>query len=246
MNDLPVDLSIIIPTLNEEKYIGNTLTHLYENLSDKYTWEILIIDNGSVDRTTSIAKGHIVSIYKKPEFIGKKYLSLNFGASQAKGKNLLFLDADCILPKHFDNSVMEILEKNSVAGGAFEFKMNGKGLFYRIIEGINRLRYRIESRYYGDQGIFCTKKAFDKCNGFPEKPIMEAAYFCDELSKVGKLKLAKSNIISSIRRFKKGGVLKVMAQDTYIWIQFLLGIDISRYATQYWQENKNRGSQNIQ
>jgi len=237
-----MDISIIIPTLNEEEYIGETLNHVYQNLSDKYSWEIILVDNGSQDRTTSLAKGFIVSIYNKPEFIGKKYLSLNYGAEQAKGKYLMFLDADCRVPKRFDESIVNILDKKNNVGGAFEFKMAKGGIVFRAIELINRIRYRITKRYYGDQGVFCSKEAFEQIGGFPEKPIMETAYFCDILGEAGELKLIKSKLISSVRRFEEGGIIRVMVKDTWIWIQFLLGLDISKYAPDYWEENEQRGN----
>jgi rSAM/selenodomain-associated transferase 2 len=239
-----MDLSIIIPTLNEEKYIGETLNHVYQNLSDKYSWEIILVDNGSQDRTTSLAKGFIVSIYNKPGFIGKKYLSLNFGAQQAKGKYLMFLDADCQVPKHFDESIVNTLCHKNNVGGAFEFKMAKGGIIFSAIELINRIRYRISKKYYGDQGVFCSKEAFEQIGGFPEKPIMEAAYFCDNLAEAGELRLIKSKLISSVRRFEEGGIIRVIAKDSWIWFKYMLGLDISNYAPAYWKDNEERGKDN--
>jgi len=240
-----MDLSIIIPTLNEGNYIGKTLRHLFRNLSNDLDVELILVDGGSIDNTMKIIKKHDVSLYEMSDFLGKKYLSLNFGAVKAKGKYLMFLDADCLVPKHFDTLIAEVLEDKKNVGGAFEFKMEGKGLLYRTIEFINRIRYRIKKRYYGDQGIFCRKSTFETCGGFPENPIMEAAYFCDNISKIGKLTLIKMKIVSSVRRFEQGNVLKVMTKDTLIWIQFLLGLNISKYAPQYWKENVQRGQKSI-
>ena len=237
-----MDLSIIIPTLNEENYIEKTLDYVFNNQSGRFKIEVIIVDSGSIDDTVNLTSNYDVTIFEKPEFIGNKYLSLNYGAKMSRGTNFLFLDADCLLPFDYDFSITNVLKNKNVVGGAFEFEMSGKGILFGIIKIINRIRYRIVKRYYGDQGVFCNKNAFDTIGGYPEKPIMEAAYFCNKLSKVGSLKLIKSKITSSTRRFEEGGILKVMAKDTFIWIQFLMGLDISKYASKYWEENKLRGS----
>ena len=134
---------------------------------------------------------------------------------------------------------MTVLSSGKVVGGAFEFQMNERGFSYGIIELINRIRYRLYADYFGDQGLFCTKDVFDQLGGFPDQPIMEAAYMCRLLRTKGKLKLAKPKLISSVRRFENGGKWTVFFKDAIIWIQFLLGMNIKRYADGYWAKNEN-------
>lgn len=229
-------LSVIIPTLNEEYYIRGTLDALMAGLIKGTECEVIVVDSGSNDKTLEYLKNRRVISVQKPEFKGFKFKSLNYGASLAKGNVLLFLDADSFLMHGFDEQIDKTLREN-VVGGAFEYCSENRSFSFRLVQALNRARYRVDQNYFGDQGIFCTKEAFETVGGYPEEPIMEAAYFCKKLRSLGKLKLIKLPLITSSRRFEKGGIWRVFFKDTWIWIQFLLGLDISRYASKYWQEN---------
>jgi len=75
---------------------------------------------------------------------------------------------------------------------------------------------------------------------FNEIGILEAAHFCKNLRKVGKLKLIKKRIYTSPRRFLDGGVYKVLGRDIKIWFLDLIGLRVDKYADAYWKENKLR------
>ena len=82
-------ISVIIPSLNEEKYIMNTFSGL-KNQSFR-DFEVIVADAGSTDKTQSIARKHAkLVIEKKPGISAGR----NAGARKASGKILVFLDAD--------------------------------------------------------------------------------------------------------------------------------------------------------
>ncbi len=90
-------LSIIIPTLNEEKIIERTLKALRElNVVD---YEIIVSDGHSTDRTVEIAKKYADAVVEHDgsfrQTIGQ---GRNAGAAVARGDLLLFLDADVFIP----------------------------------------------------------------------------------------------------------------------------------------------------
>ncbi|WP_420580816.1 TIGR04283 family arsenosugar biosynthesis glycosyltransferase [Reichenbachiella sp.] len=236
-----MDISIIIPTLNEENYIRHTVDRLLANQSGKLELELIVVDAGSQDETVNTIKERTNQLVVDSTLAGAKYKSLNTGAELANGEVLLFLDADTLLPHHFDLQIREALHKKGVVGGAFEFGFNRRGVVYRIIEWINRIRYRIDKRYFGDQGLFCSRENFERVRGYPHEPIMEAAYFCKALRGIGRLALIKSPVLTSARRFEQGNVFRVFLKDTWIWIQFTLGLNIKKYAPAYWAENQNGG-----
>src|SRR4051812_47233932 len=90
-------LSIIIPTLNEEKILEKTLLHLRE-LHD-IPYEIIVSDGKSKDKTIEIANKYAdkVVVYEgeKRQTIG---MGRNLGASVAQGDFFVFLDADMYVP----------------------------------------------------------------------------------------------------------------------------------------------------
>ncbi len=238
---MSADLAIIIPTLNEAGYIGKTLEVAQGNLSGNYRVEFVLVDAGSFDGTVDLVSGKVDKIHTDPALQGRKYESLNFGANRAQSKYLLFLDADCLLPKNFDQFIMETLSQNNVVGGAFEFAMERKGGWLSLGLAFNKTRYRVSKNYFGDQGFFCKRSVFEEVGGFPKEPIMEAAFLCRLLRKKGKLKLIKHPVVSSVRRFESGGILKVLIFDLYVWIHFILGLSVRRFAAGYWEENRERG-----
>lgn len=89
-------LSIIIPTLNEERFIERTLKNLRTIHSVPY--EIIVADTGSTDKTREIASRYadVVVVYEGDEKPNAAIIR-NLGAKVAKGEILLFQDADVIL-----------------------------------------------------------------------------------------------------------------------------------------------------
>lgn len=86
--------SVIIPTLNEEKFLPNLLQSLTQQ-SEK-DFEVIVVDGSSKDKTVVLAKqfpGVKILISKKASLP----LQRNMGARVAKGEWLLFVDADTIL-----------------------------------------------------------------------------------------------------------------------------------------------------
>jgi len=90
-------VSVIIPMLNAERYIEQTLDSLVALDYPDEAIEIIVVDDGSQDRSLSIAKQYNVrTIVTKDKTISKLR---NMGAAIATGDLLLFLDADCIIEK---------------------------------------------------------------------------------------------------------------------------------------------------
>jgi len=90
-------ISIVVPTLNEESVLEDTLQNITKIKSIPY--ELIISDGNSTDRTIEIARKYTdrVVVYK-----GKRRQTIgagrNLGASIARGRFLVFLDADVIVP----------------------------------------------------------------------------------------------------------------------------------------------------
>lgn len=109
-----VQLSLIIPVYNEEKIIEKTLTQVLLCLENKkYGWEVVMVDDGSQDRTASIVKGfnnkHIR--FFRSKFNEGKGAAIRAGVRVARGKFILFSDADLSVPIHFVDLLLARLEK---------------------------------------------------------------------------------------------------------------------------------------
>ena len=92
-SDIPV--SVIIPAFNEEKVIASTVARILS--SDYRNLEIIVVDDGSRDKTADVVREHFdgetkVTLVSVPN--GGKARALNLGFARAKGDVVVALDAD--------------------------------------------------------------------------------------------------------------------------------------------------------
>lgn len=90
-------LSVVIPAYNEENRLGPTLVRIREYLAaQKYTSEVLVVDNASRDRTTEVAQEAGVEVIEEPR--RGKGAAVRTGMLAARGEYILFSDADLSTP----------------------------------------------------------------------------------------------------------------------------------------------------
>ncbi len=105
--DRPV-VSVVVTTKNEEGNIANCLKSIKSQTYPQEKIEIIVVDNNSIDRTKEIAKKFTNKIYNKGP---QRSAQLNFGVGRAKGKYILFPDADMILSAGIIKECVEKCEK---------------------------------------------------------------------------------------------------------------------------------------
>jgi glycosyltransferase involved in cell wall biosynthesis len=98
-------LTVVIPTLNEEKDLYKTLSSV-KDLAN----ELLVIDSGSTDRTIEIAKNYHAKVVHHP--FSSFSDTRNFGDSEAKGKWVLSLEADVFVPTELASEIRQVIEEN--------------------------------------------------------------------------------------------------------------------------------------
>ncbi len=109
-------VSVVIPALNEEGMIERCLTSIRRN---DIPVELILIDNGSVDRTPEIAREIADKVYIKPGYTLAEMR--DFGAREAIGDIIVTTDADCIPPTDWIGKIIKPFENPKVVavGGAF-------------------------------------------------------------------------------------------------------------------------------
>lgn len=102
MNDFTKYLSIIIPAYNEEPRLPKTLDKVRAYLSaQSYTYEVIVVDNGSQDRTLEIAQDFAARypfIRTIKEESRGKGLAVRRGMLEASGEYRFMCDADLSMP----------------------------------------------------------------------------------------------------------------------------------------------------
>lgn len=90
-----MDISVIIPTMNEERSIGQVIDSVHQALKD-LEHEVLVVDTDSRDRTREIAREKGAVVVEEPRRgYGRAYKT---GFEKAEGKTIATLDADCTYP----------------------------------------------------------------------------------------------------------------------------------------------------
>lgn len=116
-------VSIIIPTFNREDFIEETVVSLFQQTFK--SWEAVIVDDYSTDRTTEIIKqfaaidSRIKLHTKKVEKKGAP-VSRNFGIHNSNGEYIVFLDSDDLLAKNcLEERVKRMTENPQLDVGIF-------------------------------------------------------------------------------------------------------------------------------
>lgn len=129
-----IHLSVIVPAYNEETRLGSTLERITEYLSQQeYTSEIVVVDDGSRDRTSEVAKAlspDILVLRNEPNR-GKGY-SVKRGMLAARGDFRLFSDADLSTPieeiekfwRFFDQGYDIVIASRALPGSQVEIHQN--------------------------------------------------------------------------------------------------------------------------
>lgn len=207
-------ISIIIPTFNEEKYIGKLLNSIArQNFNEEI--EIIVADAGSTDRTKEIIDGY-KSKFKEILIIkgGMPAVGRNNGAKASSGDPIFFVDADMIISDNdFLTKSVDYFRKHKLGIAPTYLKPVSRRFIDHILVFLYNLWLPI-SKYIRPSGSMCivaSREVFDKTNGYPEDVIMAEDHdFCYAASKVGKYGAIPFSILFSMRRYNKEGRFVVL------------------------------------
>lgn len=218
-------ISVIIPVLNEASRLAQALNSL--KAADV---ETIVVDGGSQDQTTAVAKTAEVQVVHS---IPGRAHQMNAGANVATGNILLFLHADTQLPAGFDRMIRKALSQPDTIAGAFSLKIDAPLWSLRLVEwGVN-LRSRFLQMPYGDQAIFLRTSTFRAIGGFPKLPIMEDFELMRQLKQCGTVAIVPAAVITSGRRWQKLGVLQTTLINQWAIGAYLLGVSPEQIARWY-------------
>ncbi len=230
-------LSIIIPSLNEEKYLPNLLESIKrQGLMD---YEIILSDAGSKDKTVKIARKHGCKIIKG----GLPATGRNNGAKIAEGKTLLFLDSDLVLPDNFLKTFLDSFEKKNLDIAVCPILPNERKfdkIAYRAYNFWVKKMQKVLA--YASQVILVKKEIHEKIGGFdPEIRIGEDHIYARKAKKVAKFGFIETEpIVASSRRFKKDGAIRTcityILSDIYMIFLGPVKKDIFKYKFDHYDQ----------
>lgn len=213
--------SFVLPAYNEEKYIEKTVEALKRLDYSKEKLEVIIVENGSTDRTREVTKSIIPKEFK---FVSLK----EAGVSRAKNKGIslvypssdwvIFLDADTILKgsllRDLNNYLNSFADGEFVAGTTSVLPASNpkvaKGWFefYNFAHWLTKTSYSLQ---------FARRDLLSKIKFDEELQFGEDTKFLKEIKKHGKFFFFKTDkVFTSTRRFDAYGYFKLLL----IWISY--------------------------
>ena len=225
MKNKDSNVSVIIRTKNEERWIGHAIQSVLDNIHKP---EIIIVDNLSTDSTLQIVNHFIqdpilysntnesknytdIKIFKFDNYSPGK--SLNFGIKKSKKKYILILSAHCELKSINLNKIKSYVDKKYIAVfGNQTPKWNGKRILKRYIWShfhekniIENMFSKLENRYFFHNALSFFKKS--SLIKYPFNEILagkEDRYWANRIIKLKKKYLYDPSF-SAVHHYTKNG-----------------------------------------
>lgn len=215
-------ISVIVPTLNEEKNLEFLLSSLkHQSLM---SLETLIVDGGSKDKTSDIACQHNAKIVVLPDF--DEFASRNVGAKMAKGDFLLFTCADIIFPDGLLQKIEEKFEQKpelvALSGPGYPFDASFFGKIEYIVYNITRYLFaklpKPFKRFSTSTNFLVVRKdTFDRAGGFEVNEINADGLMGKKLLQMGEVAFfLDTPVCISARRMKNMGFLGFNKHYIYV------------------------------
>jgi rSAM/selenodomain-associated transferase 2 len=241
-------ISVIMPVLNEERILGESLSYVLSLGFD----EVIVVDGSSCDRTRDIvaslqvrssgyeARG--LELFSDPASrtsnlepsiptltllttLPGRARQMNAGAAISEGEVLVFLHADTQLPLNARMQIEQALRDPTYVGGRFDVQFEPVTEWGRIISRMMNWRSRWSGIATGDQAIFVRRQCFERLGGFCDAPIMEDIDFTRRLKGAGRMAALRSTVVTSYRRWEHGGPVKTIALMWLLRGLYWLGIN---------------------
>lgn len=224
-------ISIIIPTYNEENYLGELIQFLWKNAASAEI-EIIVADGGSTDNTLSKAVEEGATII--PCENKCRAAQMNSAASLAKGSILYFVHADSFPPKSYMTDIKVAIDCGYKAG-RYQTKFISRSLLLKLNAFFTR--FDMFACYGGDQTLFVCKEFFEKLGGFDESKVIMEDYDITKRIKEnnGRYKIFGKRALVSARKYDKNKWLAVQRANYQAVKMYKKGVSPADIALRYYQ-----------
>lgn len=163
------DVSVLIPAFNEEEHLGEAIHSVrrsFESIGCD-SWEMVVCDNNSTDRTAEVAKSGGARVVFEPH--NQIARARNAAAREARGKWLLFLDADTCLNPGVLRQALANLESETIGAGGAQVTMDVPvpGPARRFVNTWNWVSRTF--RLAAGSFVYCRHDAWSETGGFDER-----------------------------------------------------------------------------
>ncbi len=204
-------VSIIIPTLNEERMLPRCLESLEKQSFGDF--EVIVVDSGSEDDTVAIARMHGAKVVFEPK-LGFA-VAKNFGAAEAVGEILVFTDADSLHPQDWLARIVAHFAHKEVVAVIGPIKPIERGIIHMVMFALTTGIIPHITSFLGfyvaqapNQAF--RRSAFEKVGGYDERlRMLEDNELPNRIKTTGKVVFDPSIwVYSSARRYEQEGYIR--------------------------------------
>jgi glycosyltransferase involved in cell wall biosynthesis len=197
---MPKALSVIVPAYNEETLLPGCLDSLLTQTADLASYEVIVVDNHSTDRTAAIARDKGVRVEEEPR---KGYVhAIRRGVEVSQTQLLAFTDADCRTTRDWVARILQDFEETPgivALGGKLDF-FDLDPILKNVTKGILTF-----SNVLPGNNMVLRREALDRIGGIDPRVNLSADYWLTlRLRRVGRIRMDRRLIVSaSGRRFRR-------------------------------------------
>lgn len=213
-----VQISIIIPAsfeLDTAMLLADRIGDLSSSSNIKEI--VIVISENTAQRHGYQPNEKISVVTSKPQ----RAAAMNAGAKSAKGAILYFLHSDSHPPPQFDTAILDAYKKGAKAG-CFRLKFDDNSRMLRLFAFFTRLNWYWV--HFGDQSLYIDRQLFGEVGCFDETlTTMEDIEFVGRIKKHLDFTVINREVVTSTRKYKKYGYLKVQLTFVLAVSMYLLG-----------------------
>jgi rSAM/selenodomain-associated transferase 2 len=224
--------TVIIPTLNEVKFILTTIQRI-RDLDESV--QIIIADGESSDETVQLSQKAKVEVVFSKRGRGSQ---CNAGAAKASGDVLLFLHADTLLPENAFELLTNYFRDRNIQIGTFRLAFDSSKAMLRFYCSFTKFDSMFTR--FGDQCIVIRKSFFHEIGGFPDWPLFEDVHLLRLARRKTKVISFPSQVITSARRFMSRGIVRTQILNGFLLLLYLIGVSPILLANWYAIRNSEQ------
>lgn len=222
-------ISVIIPTFNEEGFIGLTVGHLLNAGDRMLLAEVIVVDGQSADGTVAEAEGAGARVLSS-ERRGRAP-QMNAGAAIATGDVLYFVHADSLPPTDYAQHITEAVN-GGADSGCMRMRFDRDHWALRLKCWF--ARFGASGLHYGDQSLFVRADLFHRIKGYREDmTVFEDLDIIERIRAVGSFTVLHGPIVSSARKYGDNGMLRMQLAFYLMYPLYRMGLGQQRLTALY-------------
>lgn len=225
--------SVVVPAHGASRYLPETLGALLESDVPRDEWELIVVDDGSLDETAAVAGRFADTVIRLPGPPHGPAYARNRGFEVARGPVVAFFDADVVVHKDTLRRLLEVLDSNPGAGavfGAYDTSPRASGL---VSQYRNLIHHYVHVRGAGEVDTFWAgagavrREVFEEAGMYDEwhyaRPQIEDIELGARVRSLGRTILLVPDIqVTHLKKWSLANVVRTDLRDRGIpWARLL-------------------------